>query len=211
MTDSNPFVVEIGVGRQRPAVRPFARDAVYIGVDVDPTLLTLGGIRLVAADAAHLPFADRSVDHLVACNVFGDIGLGFGFEEVVGRDPQRYAEHVQRLVARGAIDELEALRARVGTMSRAVDATKLSILREAARVLRRGGDVIVVETLTPKFAQEWIARLTEGRANESTALADMEIQCRAVSTHNRRRRYCVPSELTNRSLMVWVLSPGPAR
>jgi hypothetical protein len=210
VTDRSSFVVEIGVGTQRPAVRPFARDAAYIGLDVDPKLLTLGAARLIAADATRLPFADHSVDHIVACNVFGDIGLGFGFEEIVGRDPRRYAEHVQRLVARGALEELEVLRTRVRTMTRAVDATKLSILREAARVLRRGGGVIVVETLTPKFAQEWITGLTGGRANEPAALAGIEIQCRAVSTHNRRRRYCVPSELTNRSLMVWVLNPGPA-
>jgi hypothetical protein len=212
MMDGDHFVIEIGVGTDVPSVRPFARDATYVGVDVDASLLTRHTSPVVAADATRLPFADHSVDFVVACNVFGDVGLGFGFEEAVGFDPPGYAEHVKQLVARGAVRELEVLRARVRAMTTMVAATKLDMLREAARVLRRGGEVIVVETLTPQFAHEWIGGLGGGRANESTLIpAGMEYRCRAVKTHNRRRRYCVSAELANPSLMVWVLTPGNQR
>jgi hypothetical protein len=202
------FVVEIGVGRQLPMARPFARDACYIGVDVDARLLPRGVGPLVAADGARLPFPNRSVDHVVACNVFGDVGLGYGFEEVVGFDPKGYADRVQTLVAEGAISELEELRSRVRSMTDSVETTKLAILREAARVLRGGGDVIVVETLTPQFAQEWIARIADRGARETNLLvAGTKYRCRAVGSHNRRRRYCVPAELAEPSLKVWVLTP----
>jgi hypothetical protein len=210
VTDRDRFVIEIGVGTQTPSIRPFARDAAYVGVDVDATLLTRRTAPVVAADARRLPFADHSVHYVVACNVFGDVGLGFGFEEVVGLDPQSYAEHLRRLIAQGAVGELEALRARVRAMTGAVHATKLGILGEAARVLRRGGELIAVETLTPQFAQEWISQLGAGRAKESTLTAEgVEYRCRAVPTHNRRRRYCTPAELANRSLKVWILTPSP--
>jgi hypothetical protein len=206
-------VVEIGVGGQPPMTRPFARDACYVGVDVDATLLEPEVTPVAAADAARLPFPDRSVDHVVACNVFGDIGLGHGFEEVVGFDPRAYAHHVQILVAAGAIGELQELRAKVHSMVDAVEDKKLAILREAARALRGGGDVIVVETLTPQFAEEWIARIGGGGgAREATLrVGETSYRCRAVATHNRRRRYCTPAELSDPSLKVWVLTPGGRR
>jgi ubiquinone/menaquinone biosynthesis C-methylase UbiE len=117
---------------------------------------------------------------------------------------------VSELIARGDRGELESLRARISAMTDAVDATKESILVEAARVLRRGGDVIVVETLTPRFAREWIERVSGKRAKVDTLLdvgaTAARFRCRALANHNRRRRYCHSTELEEPSLAVWILT-----
>jgi hypothetical protein len=201
-------VIEVGVGAQVPASRPFARDAMYVAVDVDAALLDARRARGVAATATHLPFRSGSVDHIVACNVFGDVGLGHRFEEVVGMDPGQYADHVADLVKRGAHGELLQLRTKVRAMTAAVDATKRAILVDAARVLRHDGEIIVVETFTPNFAQEWIQYTCGGRVKDEAEF-DVDgaaFRCRVVRSHNRRRRYCDSSELAHQSLELWVLT-----
>src|SRR5262249_19226223 len=153
-----------------PAARPFAPSATYVGIEVQASLLTRGAVPAVAADAAHLPLRDRSVDHLVARNVFGDVGLGHDFEAVVGFDPPGYAAPGRGLVARGALAELYALRARVRAMTAAVTATKAAILADAGRVLRGHGTLLLVETLTPEFAVQWIEQVAGGRVKDEAVV-----------------------------------------
>jgi hypothetical protein len=209
VTERRPVVVEIGTGGQEPAPRPGFGDALLVGTELDPALLVAGPRPVLAADGRDLPFAARSVDLLVARNVFGDVGLGFGFEQVTGFDPPGYAAHVRELVQRGARPELEALRDKVRVMVAGVDATKQAMLRDAARVLRADGQVLVVETLTPDFARQWLEERAGGRIKHDAALSagGVEFTCRAITQHNRRRRYCTASELADPALQVWTLTP----
>jgi ubiquinone/menaquinone biosynthesis C-methylase UbiE len=192
-------------------VRPFARHAKYVALDVNTSLLSAVCGDCVGGDATKLPIRTGSIDHVVACNVFGDVGLGYDFEQAVGMDSRTYSDTVSDLIVRGARSELERLRARVRAMTDAVDATKQLLLVEAARVLRRGGDVVIVETLTPRFAREWLERVCGERAKIDALLhlgaGAVRFRCRAVPNHNRRRRYCHSSELEEPSLAVWVLTP----
>jgi hypothetical protein len=203
-----PIAVEIGVGKDAPSRRPHLKNATLVGLDVDAGLLSGTGSPMLVADARMLPFRTRSVDHVIARNVFGDVGLGHSFEQVVGFDPPTYAAHVRELVARGAVEELDELRTRVRTMVDAVAETKTAIVREAARVLRPGGTVLVVETLTPGFARQWFENAVGGRRKHVTPvmIGGVHLECGPVSTHNRRRRYCTPDELADPSLEVWVLT-----
>jgi Methyltransferase domain len=205
---SDAVVVEIGVGDRVPATRPFARNAIYVALDIEPTLLDARRVRGVAANASHLPLKSSSIDHIVACNVLGDVGLGHRFEAVLGMDPGRYTAHVQELVKQGAHAELVRLRSKVRAMSDAVDATKRAVLVDAARVLHRGGDIVVIETMTPHFAREWIERTFGGRVKDQreATVNNIKLSCRTVRSHNRRRRYCNSSELAHGELEVWVLT-----
>jgi hypothetical protein len=213
------LVLEIGVGDRRSLERPNTRGAYHFAVDVDrQTVAAQTGPRLVA-DAVALPVADGTVDLVVARNVFGDVGLGHSFEEVTGSDPDRYAAHVRDLLRRGAFDEARQIRARISLMVRAAEETKVQILADSARALVEGGRLLVIETMTPRFAVEFFrrhsrsspGRVRGGRSRDRTVteLSCAPFDLTEVQGYARRSRVCLDDELADDGLKVWLLDRRP--
>jgi hypothetical protein len=218
-----PTILEIGLGRRPLAARPLAANGWYVGVDIDePAIRASAGCRIVA-DAQRLPMRSRSVEMVIARDVFGDVGLGHTFEEVTGFDPDGYSEYIQALVRRGAFSEAAGVRARIAEMTASVERTKATILIESARVLRPDGRILIVETLTPFYAEEFLRRHTtaarpRGKNNHKSPRSGLiqvdgfPFRCERVRGFARRRRLCLDDELSHRGLEVWLLQPdGPTR
>jgi hypothetical protein len=215
------WMLEIGCGSVVPVPRRFATNLRVLATDIDPAveaLLPKPEYVPVRCDGRHLPLVAHSVEHVVARNVFGDVGLGHTVEDAVGMAHEEYASLLEEVRRSGELWRLDAVRSRIRDSSAAAVQTKLALLAEAGRVLRRHGSVVVIETMTPRYAEKFFAavfRRQVGRQPDQAAGIAAEFRIIAVDGHARRRRYCTDAELADPKLRVWILerrvAPGRGR
>lgn len=147
-------IVEIGCGDAPGPIFPDVDE--YFAVDVAPVRVE-NAIKQepcmipMLADAVDMPeLADRSVDVLLARNVFGDPFLGLD---------------------RGRALELsfqEGVDFNNNTARKEVIQRKLAIVAEASRLLVEGGGLIIVEQYTPQIANDFVSAMNnEGLGAEN--------------------------------------------
>jgi SAM-dependent methyltransferase len=206
------LVLDIGCGHVPSRPRPFAPHASYIGIDPEMNELFGRGSNepVVCADGCQLPFAGATVDWVVARNVFGDVGLGHRVEDVTGgHGPGEYAVHLSRLQKRGATAELALLAERMRRFSEQIDRKKRELLSEIGRVLHPGaGGLVVVETLTPRFAETFFRSLVGSPRSKTEKNPRLDIKnvswtYAEIRNYSQRARHCWPEELESPGLLVW--------
>jgi hypothetical protein len=138
-------IVEIGCGDSAGPFFPGADE--YFAVDISPlrvenAVLQEPRMTPMVADAVSMPdLADKSVDILLARNVFGDPFLGL--------ERSRALE----LSFREGVDFKNVI------ARREVAQRKLAIIAEASRLLIDGGGLIIVEQYTPQVANSFVSTL----------------------------------------------------
>ncbi len=126
---------------------------------------------VVEADARDLKFPDNSIDIVLARNVFGDPMLGMTELEKTMHSGLRWEAIMT--------DDFSEFRAVDKAVQGFINDGKLAILGEAARILIKGGKLLIIEQYTPPIADIFLARarqegvLPDGLVIQKADLADI--------------------------------------
>lgn len=135
-------VLEIGAGEFPGPI--FDNSDIHIALDIEH--FTDDKFKRITADATSMPMQSRTIDIVLARNVFGDPFLGVPEE--------RRGSYHNRLFANKFESHTE-LNSIVDDIFEA-NIRKTLIINEIARVLRTNGKLIIIEQYTPDVASEFI-------------------------------------------------------
>lgn len=141
-------VVEIGCGNKPGPRFPEAKN--YYALDPDLQALKqvdpAAGFVTVAVSATDLPFYSRSVDTIIARNVFGDPLL-------CSPDQRRRKDDMRFFLQAGKFEEYLDID---NELRHKAVGVKSAIIHEAGRTLIKSSNLVVVENLTPWVTEEYL-------------------------------------------------------